>query len=260
MHKTKDLTTVPGGGNGAATKFDPATAYQMAGSDSTDFKTSRIVIHQGDISERDYGPQPKGTLIAHDTKQPLTNQNIRFVVISAWKEYIRWSENRAGGQIYHTSRLSDVPPEDLRWHDKSPPKCIVYYNFAVLVEGEALPMVLSMKNSERHTRVFAETLHKCESARVAMKKTRGLYGMKVVDASNDKGRWKAPMLVQLGDAAPEALAEAVSWSRTAFATAVNNVEAEEEGGAPPESTLFEYAASGRPSGLDPSDKGYGSAY
>ena len=195
------------------TQIQPASEFhrpwQMNGEDETDSILPRVIIHQGDISEKEYGHHPKGTLLDSVTLTPLTSN--RFVPIGiAWKEWFKWG-GRGQGLVYKVRNVNEVPPEDLVWQGKEPPTCTLYRNFALIFEGSDTPVCLSLKDSMPLPRRAGQALNQLEKIRALKKKGPGLYELEVIDQENDRGRWKDLRIKPIGNPPDDFAALALMW-------------------------------------------------
>lgn len=182
-------------------------AWQMEGEDRSDFLIPRVIVHQGDIAEKYYGVHEKGTLLDTSTKEPIPS--MKFVPLTAWKEYIKWSGSIGDPPEYATRLRAEVPDADLKWTGDEPPACTTYRNFAVLFDGMAMPVVLSLSDAKKTQRMSGKLLNQLEKMRGSQCKGRGFYEIKIVDCENKKGKWK-DMAVQPCGNPPDALATAAA--------------------------------------------------
>lgn len=195
--------------------------WNMEGEDRSDFLIPRVIVHQGDIAEKFYGVHEKGDLIDTSTKEKLPS--VSFVPLTAWKEYIRWGAEIGDPPVYVTRNRADVPDEDLVWRegvDKNnqvtqfPPHCTVYRNFAVLFDGMAMPMILSLSDAKKPQRQAGKLLNQLEKGRAAKHSGRGLYNIRIIDVENKKGKWKDMEIVPAGNPSAELAANAATWIAT----------------------------------------------
>ena len=186
--------------------------WNMEGEDRSDFLIPRVIVHQGDIAEKFYGVHDKGDLIDTSTKEKLPS--VSFVPLTAWKEYIRWGAEIGDPPVYVTRNRADVPDADLQWADETPPACTVYRNFAVLFDGMAMPMILSLSDAKKPQRQAGKLLNQLEKSRAAKKAGRGLYSIRIIDVENKKGKWKDMEIVPAGNPSAELAANAATWIAT----------------------------------------------
>ena len=212
---------------GALANAADVRPWNFEGEDSDDFLVPRITIHQGDISQKKYGPGTKGTLI--DTTTNDTLPSMKFSPIYGWKEWIKWGEKRGGNPEYRTRNKSDVPPEDLQWHDNEPPAATLTRNFAVLFDGMSTPVVISWKDSSKRQRTCGKLLNQLEKLRAAQNLGRGLYEIVVVEESNDEGDWKDWTIKPIGNP-DDAMSKTVAQWTDALTgkTVQTNIEAAEK--------------------------------
>jgi hypothetical protein len=202
MSKKNELATQQGG-EIVASQYH--RDYKMEGEDNTDSVMPRVILHQGDISEKYYGKQEKGTLLNSVTGEILTARKFHPLGIS-WKEWIRLGENIGDRIVYRHRNKADVPAADLLWDEdetKKPkdraPKASLFYNFVVLFEGATEPICLSLKAKSKLQRGAAKALNQMIKIRVARKLDPGLYELDIIDASNDKGKWKDVKIRPIGN-------------------------------------------------------------
>lgn len=195
MSKKSELATQQGG---ALATSQYARDYKMEGEDSGDAVMPRVILHQGDISEKYYGQHPKGTLLHSITGEVIEAR--RFTPLGiAWKEWMKFGDKFGDTLDYKTRNKSEVPPEDLQWNGNEPPAASLFYNFVVLFEGMDSPVCLSMKASSKFQRSAAQALNQMEKIRGAKKLAPGLYELDIVDRENDKGKWKDLKLRPVGN-------------------------------------------------------------
>lgn len=191
----------------------------------------RLIIHQGDISEKYYGAHPKGTLLDSVTRESVGAVPLQFVAIGVnWTEYIRFGEKFGAPMVYRHKSKAAVPPEDLEWHGTEPPACSTIFNHMILIEGREVPILISLRGSSKHDRRFKDALNQYQQIRRAKKIGPGLYEFNLADAENDKGKWKVPTLRYMGNPPKAMLDSAMEWYR-----ALANVEIKShvEGGSEP---------------------------
>ena len=186
--------------------------WNMEGEDRSDFPIPRVIVHQGDIAEKFYGVHEKGDLIDTSTKEKLPS--VSFVPLTAWKEYIRWGAEIGDPPVYVTRNRADVPDADLQWTDDTPPACTMYRNFAVLFDGMAMPMILSLSDAKKPQRQAGKLLNQLEKGRAAKHSGRGLYNIRIIDVENKKGKWKDMEIVPAGNPSAELAANAATWIAT----------------------------------------------
>lgn len=199
MSKKTELAQQEGG---ALAPSEYARPYQMEGKDQDDVLMPRLILHQGDISEKYYGKHAKGTILHSVTGDAIEAR--RFCPIGlAWKEWIRFGENFGDRMHYRTRLKSEVPPDDLEWHGDDPPAASLFYNFVVILEGTDLPVCLSLKGSDKLQRSAAQALNQLEEVRAARKAGPGLYELELADRENAKGKWKSLKVRPVGNPSPE---------------------------------------------------------
>lgn len=198
----------------------PPTEYKgMDGETDDDLVMPIVAIHQGSNSKVKLGNHPAGTLIDTATLAPITAT--KFIIVSAFAEYIRWKERVAGvggGMEYRTRNRDEVPAEDLEWtaapkegNSDIPPKCTRYRNFIVLFEGEASVVVLALKTSSKMQNKAGKFLNFVEKQRHAKKLPPGLYSIATVEQQKENLVWHEPIVALVGDASADLVAAAAQW-------------------------------------------------
>lgn len=187
MSKKTELATQQGGALAERSQF--ARDYRMEGEDSSDAVIPRIILHQGDISEKYYGQHPKGTLLHSITTEPVEARRFTPVGI-AWKEWMKFGDKFGEKMAYKTRNKAEVPADDLEWHGDEPPAASLFYNFVVMFDGTDEPVCLSLKGSSKMQRSAAMSLNQMEKVRSGRGMAPGFYELEVVDRENDKGKWK----------------------------------------------------------------------
>ena len=212
------------GGELATSQY--ARDYRMEGEDSGDTIIPRVILHQGDISEKYYGEHPKGTLLHSVTGEVIETRKFTPVGI-AWKEWMKFGDKFGESIEYKTRNKSEVPPEDLNWNGDEPPAASLFYNFVVMFDGMSEPICLSMRGSSKFQRSAALALNQMEKIRASRKAVPGFYELEIVDRENDKGKWKDLKLRPVGNPPDELAASAFECYK---ALSVKNVEVHQESG------------------------------
>lgn len=229
MAKTKEheLAKTPEPQGGAIAQY--ARPFEFEGEDRGDLTIPRIIIHQGDISEKEYGAFPKGTLMNAALKTKLESDC--FVALGiGWAEWIQWGPERSG--IVHRTRVRDeLPPGAEEWAvdtngKRIPPPYQKYWNFLVMQPGADFPIVFSLKRSSKAQRKCYNLIMQIERGRAAAGKPPMLWKIGTVDAENAKGKWKEPALIPSGDP-PADLLQQVALARASLQCRTVNVRMDE---------------------------------
>lgn len=199
MAKKTELATQKGG-ELAPSQY--ARHYKMEGEDSGDVVMPRVILHQGDISEKYYGRHPKGTLLHSVTSEVIESRKFTPLGL-AWKEWMKFGDKFGESMQYKTRNKAEVPPEDLQWQGDEPPAASLFYNFVVLFDGMVEPVCLSMKASSKLQKSAALALNQMEKIRAGRSAAPGFYELDIVDRENDKGKWKDIKIRPIGNAPPD---------------------------------------------------------
>lgn len=198
-----------------------ARPFEYENADSADETIPRVVLHQGDISEKYYGKHEKGTLIHSQTMEVLPSR--KFVVAGhAWTEYIAFGDNLGDPIKGRTRDKSTIPAGGLEWKDGAdkdgkpegiPPVWDTFWNFLVLFDGCDSPIVLSLRRSggKEHRKAYSLIKQMC-SARAAAGKPSLLFEYGTALKENKQGRWLVPQIGLRGEPPVELAAQAAVWA------------------------------------------------
>jgi len=148
--------------------------FGKEGIDQEDLGTPRLKLLQDMSPEVKQEGQKVGTIINTLTGRNYGN-SLLFIPIKTYKSRIYWKDRKDGGGIACSADNAITPRQRVvaelgdkeietgptcrecpfkDWHndlkDKAP-KCTLYYNFIVLVEGDDAPVVLSMERTKIKT-------------------------------------------------------------------------------------------------------------
>jgi len=171
--------------------------------DKTDLVLPRIKLLQP-LSPEVTGEEKKGE--AGHLFNTLTMQDygasLIFIPVTHFKSRIHWLPREDGGGILcsaqdglHQTTSGDVgiglctDCELAKWHndaENKAPECTIYYNFAIIVEGETTPVALSM---ERTKIKAAKKLLSLASLAGKLDMFGKKYKITTVKEKNKKGVW-----------------------------------------------------------------------
>lgn len=169
-----------------------------------------------------YGEHPKGTWVNSQTQEEVDVADKLVVPVTGYKTVEAWwKRDAADGQgfVGRWNRPDEVP-RDVQGNDDVSVYSII--NYIVLVEGQDQPFLMRFTSTSYRVGKALATL---ELTRAATGRPLGAYGLSTRIASNDQGKWFAPVFRPTGDA-PGDTADLAGMFAKAFSGRV--VEAPEE--------------------------------
>lgn len=191
---------------------DPGRSISTLGTlqspEATDFVIPEIVLHQGQISAKIYGPGNAGEWIDSMTLEKIDVERKTFVplfainTIQVWvNRQVRNVEQRFVGEFPTPASIPIAKMEDGSLEIRN------HLQYFVIFEGDIMPRMLRFKSPDRRFkggayRVGAQ-IHTLETARRMRGLPLGAYRLSTRDITNDKGQWKGKVVTPAGDAKPE---------------------------------------------------------
>ena len=216
MAKDKQLATVAPGGGELAGPSPYARRYVTEGDRPELIQMPTVHLHQGDISAKEYGEFPKGTLVHSSAKTKLASDT--FVLLSGgWIEYSRAADDGKGWE-YKTRNRNEVPAADLVWGDGIPPAAMMTWYAPALFVGEETPVAIAVKFKSKDQQQAYSVVAQLEQSRAKMGRSPMLWKYGHKQKENAKGRWLVPQFQPAGEP-PESLLKAASMWFDAAATA-----------------------------------------
>ncbi|MCC6661727.1 MAG: hypothetical protein IT437_12675 [Phycisphaerales bacterium] len=174
---------------------------------------SRLALYQGTSTEQ--AAYPDSNFKRGDFFDTLegraVGQKVRIVPIFGWKSWVRFDRGSAA-PIYSTRNKAEVPPEDLEWHDKSPPLATECVNVVCAVEGEAWPYLLVFKRTG--LKAWNKNVGPMEARRGSTSQGPGLYELSSVEDKNPEGQaYKRITARFVGNPTPELVSLAAGVKR-----------------------------------------------
>ena len=114
---SQKLASVPDEKKELATPVAPTGFGSMANAEQEDFSIDRLCLIQGTATEIEmYGQHDRGTWVLSSTGAAFDVDGRKFIPISGWNEWIKYSEGGIGSGIeYRTMIKEDIPAADLEW-------------------------------------------------------------------------------------------------------------------------------------------------
>lgn len=183
--KEQEQSLMTQGGNGTTTLAVPDNLKggALIEGDEQGVQISRLALYQGTSTEQAAYPDAnfkRGDFI--DTLEGrAVGQKVQVVPIFGWKSWVRF-ERGSVAPVYSTRNKSEVPLEDLEWHDKTPPLATECVNVVCAVSGEAWPYLVVLKRTG--LKAWGKIIGPMEARRGSTGKGPGLYELSSVDDKN----------------------------------------------------------------------------
>ena len=202
-----------------ATPVAPVGFGSMANAEQDDFSIDRLCLIQGTATEIEmYGQHDRGTWVLSSTGAPFEVEGRRFIPISGWNEWIKYSEGGIGSGIeYRTMNIEDIPLADLEWGSGKKGvgmAAVKHNNWLVLFEGDEVPVLLSFKKTSLkggQAIMKMEAMRRASAARRGEDVTPGCYELDVRDKKFSEGSALIPSPRPAGDPDNDMVALAIEW-------------------------------------------------
>lgn len=208
-----------------------ARSFNIEGERAELLRMPFVHLHQGTISEKEYGDFPKGSLIHSGSKTVMASD--QFILLSGgWMEYSRADDN--GRWIYKTRDRNEVPPADLVWNGDEPPAALMTWFAPALFVGEEMPVAIAIKINSKVKQTAYSTVVQAEKARAAMRRSPLLWKYGNTPQENKQGKWIVPKFTSAGDPPAELLKRASLWFEAASTATVAEPHAQDTGDYDPD--------------------------
>lgn len=174
----------------------------------TDLVIPEIILHQGQISAKVYGPGNAGEWVDSITLERMTIDGKKFAPLFAVKTVQVWVKRTVKGIddrfVIEVEEPADVKPEMMEDADL---EIRQHLQYIVMFEDDLLPRMIRFKSPDRRwgrgAYKMGATINTLETVRRVRGKGLGVYTLSSRDITNDKGQWKSKVITPAGDASPE---------------------------------------------------------
>jgi len=187
--KTAITATAPPSPTGLAVQGQPQEIGFLEGEDSSDMIIPRAHLFQGTNTEsKIFGKEAEpGELYNSVTGEKIGTT--KFLVVDGFKDWADIQDNKV---VFASKNKSDFQPDDLEWHDHTPPRVQERINFICLFDGEEWPMILRFKKTSLAAGRTLNTMLK-------LHKGRKMYELTTKERDFEKGSCLVPVIKPAGD-------------------------------------------------------------
>ncbi len=189
-----------------------------------DFEVPILHLFQDAGKESEiYGEHQKGDWVDGITQEKIDSPHFVPVIGKRGTSVWHSRESKSDGFVGDFPDMAAVPPQYKEVEGEY--DTFDYITWIGLVPGRDTPFALTFKSTAHRV---GKSLNTAEQARQQMGRPAGVYALNSRDRSNDKGKWKHPVLTPKGECIGADAVAAVSLYNTLINTQVTIIDPGQE--------------------------------